>query len=72
MIRPWTTYRDTRQRLWVITTLFYPDITTHDPDKAVGLNIYLVASDQRVEHLSMEKFKELLNERKFEKVITEK
>ena len=57
MIQKNTTYQDTRNRLWVITSLSYE---SHLSTKVFGVFLYQVGSKQNVQHLTAEEFERLV------------
>lgn len=62
-----TTYRDAKKRLWVITQLFYSSM---EPDAdLVGLNIYQVGTNAGFQYVEIDTWNTLIENRSFVKDV---
>lgn len=67
-MKAWTTYRDSKNRTWVITQLFFEGETLQEANTLCGCNMYQVGTDGKFQYVTKAEFEKLIEQKHLIKI----
>ncbi|MFA6516023.1 MAG: hypothetical protein WCU83_02720 [Bacteroidia bacterium] len=64
----WTTYKDIKGRLWVITQLFWEGEEIQTANVLAGCNLYRVGSNGEFQYITREEFERIVEQKLMVKI----